>query len=102
MKNKYYFENEESEQAHSEAFFKNQMKDENISEMIVIEAIKVPHYKSDFVYCMEMDTCYNKNECGSKSKCESYKPNTGVKGRCEYMGIYCEFGEEVIFKNKLT
>jgi hypothetical protein len=98
MKNKFYFENEDAETAHSEEYFQEQMKSEGITEITVLEAIPVPHSKSDFVYCMEADTCYEKSECGKQ--CESYKPNNGKNGKCEFRGQYCDFGEETIFKQK--
>ena len=99
MKYKFYFENEDAETAHEESFFQDQMKSECVAEMMVIGAIKVPHSKSDYVYCSEHEACFDKSECG-KNKCNYYKSNNGKDGRCEFRGQYCEFGEKVILKLK--
>ena len=99
MKKKFYFENEDAETAHSEEYFREIMKEEGLNELKVLEAIPVPHSKSDFVYCMEADTCYEKSDCGKQ--CESYKPDNGKNGKCEFRGQYCDFGEEVVFNKKI-
>ena len=96
MEKKFYFEDEDSENAHSEEFFQEQMKSEGITEITVIEALPVPFYKTDFIYCKISDTCYEKTVCGNK--CEDYDPTKGVRSKCRNLGNYCEFGEEVILK----
>ena len=40
MKSKYYFENEDEEHCYKESYFQQKMKDDELSEMIVFEAIK--------------------------------------------------------------
>lgn len=96
MKKKLYFENEDANTAHSENYFQEQMKEEGITEMTVIEAIPIPYSKADYVWCNEVEECYEKSECGKR--CATYKPNNGKNGKCEFRGQYCEFGEEVILK----
>lgn len=99
MKKKLYFKNEDESTAHSEEYFQEEMKEEGMTEMTVMEAIPIPHSKSDYVYCTELDWGMNKNECG-KSRCELYKPRNGKSGRCEFRGQYCEFGKEITLKIK--
>jgi len=96
MKTKFYFENEDADQAHSEAFFQEQMKSEGIIEMTVLEAVSVPHSKSDYVYCIHSDSCLEKSECGKK--CSYYKAANGKNGKYEFRGQYCDYGEEVTLK----
>jgi len=99
MKKKFYFENEDAENAHSEVFFQEQMIREGITEMTVLEAVPVPYSKADFVYCIKADTCYEKTICGKQ--CESYDP-ISKNGRCQHRGQYCDYGEQVILKIENT
>jgi len=94
MKKKFYFEDEDSENAHSEEFFKDQMKSEGITEMKVLEAVPTTYETSDFVYCKESQECVEKIDC--RKNCDCYSPTDTEK--CISEGIYCEFGEEVILK----
>jgi len=94
MEKKYYFEDEDSENALSEEFFQDQMKSEGITEMIVLEAVPTTYETSDFVYCKESQECVEKIDC--RKNCDCYSPTDTEK--CISEGIYCEFGEEVILK----
>lgn len=90
---KSYFEDEDSEMAYPESYFQEQMKENNITEMTVIEAVKQPYSKADFVWCMFSGSCSEKSDCNKN--CEEYSPENGKNGKCKHRGQYCEFGKEV-------
>jgi len=97
---KIYFENEDANMAHSEEWFQDLMKEEGLTEMTVMEAIRIPHYKAEFVWCKDADDACEKSEC-NKRNCESYKPKNGKNGRCINVGQYCDFGDNVVLKLKV-
>jgi hypothetical protein len=96
MTEKVYFENEDANTAHSESYFQEQMKEKGISQITVLEAIRIPYSKADHVWCTELEDCSEKSECNKN--CTLYKPRNGKNGRCEFRGQLCEYGEEVILK----
>ncbi len=97
-KNNFYFENEDAENAYTEEFFQDQMKSEGITEMTALEAVSIPFYRTDFIYCKISETCYEKKDCGKK--CEDYDPTHGDRSKCKNLGQYCEFGNEITLRIK--
>ena len=96
MKSKYYFENEDEEHCYKESYFQQKMKDDELSEMIVFEAIKSKD--KEYIYCKEYLTCGESSECGKQ--CDGYKPRNGKSGCCVHRGTMYEFGEEITLKLK--
>jgi tagatose-1,6-bisphosphate aldolase non-catalytic subunit AgaZ/GatZ len=97
-KKKYFFENEDSENCYTGAYFQHKMKEEEITELTVLEAIKSK--EKQYIYCTEVDTCGEASECGKQ--CEAYEPRNGKNGCCKHRRAIYEHGKEVTLKLKLN
>lgn len=98
MKTKSYFKHEDSEIAYDKSYFLQEMKDEDLTEMTVLEALPTKEFDSEFIWCMAVDAVGDKSECNKS--CDLYKPKNGKNGRCEDRGRFMEYGKEVILKLK--
>lgn len=71
------------------------MKDLEISEMRVFEAVQV---KDNAFFCKQESAIGEKGECGKG--CINYIPRNGKSGICKYHGGLYEAGKEVTIKIK--
>lgn len=93
MKKKYYFENEDAEHCYTEEYFQDAMRNDELTEIIVLEAIPAKISESEFIYCKEIETVGEKKECGKS--CPDYEPRNGKNGMCKNRGKLYEHGDEV-------
>jgi hypothetical protein len=80
-KAKLYFRNEDSERCHPLSYFKDEMKDAGITEMMVFEA--KPDKSKDHFWCDAAgDACASDDTtCGRN--CEDYEPCNNKSGKCK-------------------
>jgi len=101
-KKKYYFENEDSENCYTEAWFQDKMSEEEITELTVLEAHQSK--ENGYFYCKAIgEVCSKPPEgepCGRD--CSDYDPRNRKNGCCRYHGNIYEHGEEVTLKLKLN
>jgi hypothetical protein len=93
----YYFENEDSEICYNKEYFINEMKENDLYEMEVIEAIR---YKSgDTFWCKNDAIIIDESVLACGKQCNTYEPRNGKSGCCRYHSKYLyEWGEKVTLK----
>jgi hypothetical protein len=95
---KYYFREDNDEQCFQKISIIEQMKDENLTELLVFEAKRVTG--EGYFYCHELDVVGEVGE-GCGKMCEKYSPCNGKNGRCKHSGYtYDQTEKSVIFRNK--
>ncbi len=79
---KYYFKHDYSEKCYEYKYFYNYMKEFNLTEMVVYEAIKEKF--NGIFWCKKYEFCGDDtiNYCGKQ--CEYYSPRNGKNGRCRF------------------
>ena len=83
MKNKFYFENDDSEVCYYEEYFKEYMKEHYLTEMEVFKAI--PEYIGGGAYwCKEYESggYDSSQQCGKQ--CKRYEPKNKKSGVCRH------------------
>lgn len=93
---KRYFENEDACFAYSEDYFKDQMRDEGLTEMTVLEAIPMKSSEIGYMWCKKSQSAGVKGECGRE--CLDYEPRNGKSGMCKNQGRFFMHGDEVTLK----
>lgn len=78
---KYYFDASlnEPESCYTLEYFRQHMRDNDIKEMMLIEAR--PSYGTGWFYCTEYQEPGEVGE-GCGKECKAYKPRNGKNGRC--------------------
>lgn len=91
---KYFFESQDSENCYTIDYFKEQLKDNDLTEMQAYPA-KIM-IGSGFYYCKELDVSGESNdgECGKW--CEHYEPRNSKNGRCVNSSLPYEASEKPI------
>jgi hypothetical protein len=78
---KYYFEYPDSENCYAEDFFKDEMRENGITEMVLYPAKMVK--RESYFYCNEFSEVGEVGEsCGNL--CGKYEPRNGKNGRCRH------------------
>jgi hypothetical protein len=85
---KKYFVNEDSELCYPLKHFKDEMKENGIDKMTVIEAKIVRG--GEYFFCIEYQTCGEKNGTCNKLECSDYSPRNGKSGICKHTGYMYE------------
>lgn len=93
---KYYFENEDAYQCFTKEYFIDEMKENNLDEMKLYEAVRDDD--SEFFWCQFEEEAAEKSETTCGKDCEAYKPRNGKGGICKYKRHLHEFGRELIMK----
>lgn len=93
---KLFFENEDAENCYPEAYFQQKMKDEELTELTVLEANKSK--EKEYIYCTSIGECGESSSCGKE--CEDYEPRNAKNGCCKHRRAIYEHGEEVTLKRK--
>ena len=93
---KYYFETIDSEMCYSEQYFIDQMKESEVKEMQVFEA--VPEKSDEYFYCTAIGDVGEKGHCGKD--CKDYEPCNGKSGRCRFTGRLYIHGNKVLLTIK--
>jgi len=91
MKAKNYFKDIDSEYCFPKQYWLDCMKENDLKEMTVIEA--VPIRDSDYFFCRAVDEMGEKGSCGKI--CPDYEPRNGKSGICKHKGFVYEPTDEV-------
>ena len=80
---KYYFDatENEPEHCHTMKWHENDMREQGISERVLIEA--KPSFGTGYFYCTEYDDVGEVGQ-GCGKECKAYKPRNGKNGRCRF------------------
>ena len=95
---KYYFENEDSDHCYTEEYFQDKMKEDELIEISVMEAVPVKISISEYIYCKEYGEVGERSVCGKE--CRYYTPRNRKNGMCKHRGRLFDHGEEIILKVK--
>lgn len=93
---KYYFENEDSEMAFTKDYFISEMKENELPEMKLMEAI--PSKDKDYFYCRFAMEVAEKEEDTCGKGCDGYEPRNGKSGVCKNKICTREWGRSLIMK----
>lgn len=97
MSKKLYFQNEEDDEwAYSLQHHLDYMKENEIAEMEVFEAVIMRG--SGFFYCHENNAVGDSSEKTCGKFCETYQPRNGKSGNCKNHGRVYEQGKSKILK----
>lgn len=89
---KKYFSHNSQDECFGIDYYIDEMKEFDIEEMIVIEA--VIDRSKDYFFCTEYMECGTIGECGKY--CKGYSPRNGKSGCCKHRGYCYEHGDEFI------
>jgi len=95
---KRYFENEDAELCYPESYFQDEMRNNGLTEMMVLEAIPMKSSETDYMWCKENEATGKKGECGRI--CDDYEPRNGINGICKHQGRLFEHGNEFILTSR--
>lgn len=96
MKEKLYFKDEDSEICHTQEYFEDCMREDNIGEMIVFEAL--PEREPGIFWCKEYLFCGDGTQEYCGKQCDEYEPRNGVSGCCKFHTTkFYTWGDKVIF-----
>ena len=93
---KHYFENEDSEMAFTKEYFIGEMKENELPEMKLMEAI--PSKDKDYFYCYFAMEVAEKEEDTCGKWCDGYEPRNGKSGVCKNKRRTSEWGRSLIMK----
>lgn len=92
MSKKLYFPKGDEGSCYQLEYWREYMKENNLSEIELFEAKR--ETGSGYFFCKEFLEIGEVSEGGCGKTCEKYKPNNGKNGRCKHYGYTYEYTDK--------